>query len=130
VVVTGAECRETYACEENAIRWLQTRQACRLTVAVDVVQAPQANDQEWQVRRHVPEVVHGEQSAKIGELMVCRILGDRRGQQETDNYERERCGDNRNRACGKLARFLRLVSQMPIFARRSANSLAMRSATG
>ena len=94
--------------------------AVRLPMPEDVQHPPQADNEEWQVGHDIPEVCDAQDRALVGKHVVCRILRDRR-------HEREECGDGDKSAAqnGDRAR-----TQMPIFASKSAKSLAIRSAIG
>ena len=62
--------------------------------------------------------------------MIAGILRDGRGQHKRENDDSKRTDDKRDGAGRNQLRVLRAVIQIPIFASRSANSLAMRAATG
>ena len=82
--------------------------------------APGADHEKRQVGDHVPEVGDAKQRARVCKQVVDGILRDR-----CDEQEHHDNGQSQRREDRDVAR-----NQMPIFASRSANSLAMRSATG
>jgi hypothetical protein len=89
VVVTGTKSGQKHARKENDIRRPQIRNAHYLSVPVNIRKSPYTDDQEWQVRCYIPEVVDGEKRAGIRELMIRRVLGKRRRQNKAENYYRK-----------------------------------------
>lgn len=122
MVVAGPERREQDAGKEDDVCQLQAGQTGGMAVAENVQYAPQPDDQERQIGHDIAEVVDAEQRAAVGKLVVRRVLCDRCSQEENG----ANCRDREDNNCDGATR----KAQMPIFASRSANSRAMRSATG
>ena len=89
MVIAGTKGGQEYADKKDAISGLQTGDTHQATVTAYVGKAPQADDEERQVRRDVPEIADRKYGPAISELVISRILGNRRGKQEAEGDYRE-----------------------------------------
>ncbi len=74
MVVSGAEGSQQDAGEKSNVCRSKPWQASQLAVAVNVPNAPQADNKKREIRRDIAEVVDAEQGPLISELMVGRVL--------------------------------------------------------